>query len=128
MSVFVLVLTPKLWLQICGFLLVSFMQLHRALQYEVTLQGDKLIIARIFSTPHCYSVHQFLGFAQTNGPRSRPLLLLAGGQRFAFTPKLKTEALSIHYVPVTGFIEYWTERLQNPAQYESEVWPDDVVE
>jgi hypothetical protein len=128
MSVFVLVLTPKLWLQICGFLLVSFMQLHRALQYEITLRGNELIIARIFCKPHYYSTERFLGFAQTNGPHSRPLLLFEDGQQFAFTPKLKTEALSLRYVPVKGFIEYWTERLQNPAQSEGEVWPDDVIE
>jgi hypothetical protein len=118
----------KDWILACSMLLLSLPQLYHALQHEITLHSNKLIITRIFGKPRYYSSQQFSGFVQTKRPYRPLLLLLQDGQQFPFYPKLKTEALSIRYVPVAGFIEYWTARLQNPTQAEGEVWPDDVME
>ena len=125
---FIIAHALKDWFSACSTLLLSIPPLYHALKHEVALRGKELIITRIFGKPRHYSVRQFLSFAQTKRPYHPLLLLLQDGQQFAFYPKLKTETFAIRYVPIAGFIEYWTDRLQNPAQAEGEVWPDDVIE
>jgi hypothetical protein len=103
------------WPYVVWSILLAAQQGYHAIFYQVSLSGNRITVARLFTFTSHYTAQEFTSLQQSNAYEKPMQISFTDGRSFAFSPKLKTSNWSIYSILPEVFIKHRTREIKRAA-------------